>query len=157
MITSAGCNALDYVLSEPERIDCVDLNPHQTALLELKLAAIQTLPHKEFFAMFGDGKIDGHFGIYWRKLRRLLTVPSRKIWDKRIHYFDPGGRGLYFHGTAGMFARILQWHIRRRPELRRDIEYIQAIQDVEKQAQFYRAHIAPQFWSRTLRWFLRRQ
>ena len=24
MITSAGCNALDYVLSEPERIDCVD-------------------------------------------------------------------------------------------------------------------------------------
>jgi S-adenosylmethionine:diacylglycerol 3-amino-3-carboxypropyl transferase len=42
MITGAGCSNLDYVLSGPEASICVDLN-HQTALLELKLAAIRTL------------------------------------------------------------------------------------------------------------------
>ena len=39
VITSAGCNVLDYALAGVERIDAVDANPRQTALLELKLAA----------------------------------------------------------------------------------------------------------------------
>src|SRR6185295_4391039 len=64
MITSAGCNALDYVLRLPERIDCVDINPHQTALLELKLAALRHLDYPQFFAMFGIGRIRGHRTIY---------------------------------------------------------------------------------------------
>lgn len=41
VITSAGCNALDYALCEPRRVHAVDANPRQTALLELKLAAIR--------------------------------------------------------------------------------------------------------------------
>lgn len=157
MITSAGCNALDYVLSGPERIDCVDLNPHQTALLELKLAAIRTLRYSDFFAMFGEGRMAAHRWIYRRKLRHFLSVPSRRIWDRRIDYFHPNGPGLYFCGTAGLFARALHWHIRRRPGLRQDLERIQSIVDVEEQAEFYRSRIAPQLWSSTLRWILRRQ
>ena len=157
MITSAGCNALDYILSGPERIDCVDLNPHQTALLELKLAAIRTLPHCDFFAMFGAGRIAGHLSIYRHKLRPFLSTASRRIWDKRIGYFDPRGRGLYFHGTSGIFARMLNWHIRRRPGLREDLAQIQRIGDVPQQAEFYRSRIAPHLWSPVVRWLLRRQ
>ena len=33
MITSAGCNALDYMIHDPAGIDCVDVNPNQNALL----------------------------------------------------------------------------------------------------------------------------
>ncbi len=33
MLTSAGCNALDYLLDNPASVDCVDLNPRQNALL----------------------------------------------------------------------------------------------------------------------------
>ena len=36
MLTSAGCNALDYLLDAPHSIDCVDMNPRQNALLDLK-------------------------------------------------------------------------------------------------------------------------
>ena len=32
MITSGGCNALDYLLDEPRRIYAVDMNPRQNAL-----------------------------------------------------------------------------------------------------------------------------
>jgi Protein of unknown function (DUF3419) len=40
MITSAGCNALDYALDRPAEIHCVDMNLRQNALLNLKIAAI---------------------------------------------------------------------------------------------------------------------
>src|SRR6516162_10556547 len=36
VITSAGCNALDYVLEGPEHIHAVDVNFRQNALLDLK-------------------------------------------------------------------------------------------------------------------------
>ena len=49
LITSAGCNALDYALDAPRRIHAVDMNFRQNALLELKLAAIRNLEHDEFF------------------------------------------------------------------------------------------------------------
>ena len=156
MITSAGCNALDYVLSSPERIDCVDLNPHQTALIDLKLAALRTLDYSDFFSMFGEGKINGHLSVYRRKLRPYLRVSSRRIWDRRIRYFDPRGRGLYYHGTSGFFARALQWHVGRRPGLRQDLEHIQSLSDVRQQAEFYRSRIAPRLWSSALRWILGR-
>src|SRR5262245_9212053 len=68
-ITSAGCNVLNYLLFDPARIDAVDLNPHQTALLELKLAALHQLDYEDFFAMFGLGRIRNHREIYTQRLR----------------------------------------------------------------------------------------
>jgi len=35
VITSAGCNALDYALDEPRAIHAVDANPRQNALAQL--------------------------------------------------------------------------------------------------------------------------
>ena len=43
VITSAGCNALDYALTGPKSVHAVDMNPRQNALLELKKAGIQHL------------------------------------------------------------------------------------------------------------------
>jgi S-adenosylmethionine-diacylglycerol 3-amino-3-carboxypropyl transferase len=84
MITSAGCNALDYLIHEPAAIHCVDVNPYQNALLELKLAAIQALRYEQFFEMFGNGRIRGYRRIYEDRLRSLLTPASQSIWDKKI-------------------------------------------------------------------------
>ena len=53
VISSAGCNALDYALDAPARIHAVDANPRQNALLELKIAAIRRLEYEDFFALFG--------------------------------------------------------------------------------------------------------
>src|SRR5215211_7924830 len=53
VITSAGCNVLDYLLCGPRRIHAVDMNPRQNALLELKIAALRRLEYPKFFAFFG--------------------------------------------------------------------------------------------------------
>ncbi|MEX2568702.1 MAG: DUF3419 family protein [Cyclobacteriaceae bacterium] len=51
MITSAGCNALDYTLDRPVRIHCVDMNYRQNALLELKKTGLENLDHTTFFEL----------------------------------------------------------------------------------------------------------
>src|SRR5690606_10153057 len=69
MITSAGCNALDYVLDEPRHIYCVDVNSKQNALLSLKIAGIKSLEYDDFFSMFGEGRLKNFEKIYIQKLR----------------------------------------------------------------------------------------
>ncbi len=67
VITSAGCNALDYALAEPNHVYAVDMNPRQNALLELKLAGIRHLEFEDFFQMFGAGRLSDAVDIYQQK------------------------------------------------------------------------------------------
>ena len=40
-ISSGGCNALNYLVENPEQVTAVDLNRHHIFLLRLKLAALE--------------------------------------------------------------------------------------------------------------------
>ncbi len=155
MITSAGCNALDYLIHAPASIHCVDMNPHQNALLELKLAAIERLQYEQFFEMFANGRIHGHRRIYENQLRSRLTSGAQSIWDRRIDYFDPLGAGLYFHGTAGFFARSLYLYLNVVRGMRHDLQQFQSIGNLAEQAAFYRTRIAPRLWSPLVRFAIR--
>src|SRR6185295_13158591 len=106
MITSAGCNALDYALLNPKRILCVDVNPRQNALLELKIAGIRELDFDTFFALFGRGQHPDANEIYQDVLRQCLTPRSRRYWDRKIDFFAGAGArpSFYFHGTSGVLA-----------------------------------------------------
>jgi S-adenosylmethionine-diacylglycerol 3-amino-3-carboxypropyl transferase len=156
MITSAGCNALDYMIHDPASIDCVDVNPIQNALLELKLAAIKALRYRDFFEMFGTGRIREHRSIYFDKLRNRLTSEAQAIWDRRIDYFDPEGVGLYFHGTAGLVARSLRFYMDTCLRMRADLHEFQFMRDLSEQAEFYYTKIAPKLWSPAVRFLMRR-
>ena len=57
MITSAGCNALDYLLDDPKAVHCIDMNPRQNALLELKRAFFQQSDSENLFKALGQGHI----------------------------------------------------------------------------------------------------
>lgn len=113
VLTSAGCNALDYVLGGAGHVHAVDLNPSQNALLELKLAGIRRLPHDQFFSMFGRGRIAEYKPIYQELLRSDLSVPAQEFWDHHIHYFSPRGNrnSLYYHGTCGYFAALAKFYL----------------------------------------------
>jgi len=109
LISSAGCNALDYALDNPRRIHAVDLNYRQNALLELKVAGIRHLDFESFFSLFGEG---GHpeFPVwYHRALRSLLSDSARSFWDSRLHFLRrPTPDASFYHrGTTGFFARLL--------------------------------------------------
>ena len=90
VITSAGCNALDYALAGARHVVAVDINPRQNALLELKLAGIRGLRFEDFFAMFGLGRLDRVGKVYAEKLRPLLSPWSQFFWDQQDRILLPG-------------------------------------------------------------------
>jgi len=108
MITSAGCNALDYLLDDPVEIHAVDMNYRQNALLEFKQALIRKGDFKELFEMFGFGSHPEHVRVY-QSVRETLSEPARKFWDKRISFFNPDSlkKSFYYHGTSGIAAYVM--------------------------------------------------
>lgn len=113
MISSAGCNALSYLLDNPKIIHSVDINPKQTALLGLKLSLLKHCDYQHFADFFWDGRSENYQSIY-KSVWDLLSQSARDFWDSHIHYFSPNRGGLYFEGGSGMFARFLNSIIERK-------------------------------------------
>ncbi len=110
MITSAGCNALDYLLDTPATIDCVDLNPRQNALLELKKTLLSKGSHEALFGFFGQGKYPRARTIFEDLLRRELDAPHARYWAGHIRYFEGNGarKSFYYRGSSGLVAFMLR-------------------------------------------------
>ena len=105
MITSAGDNTFDYLLDKPKSIDCVDINPHQNALLELKCALFENGNHEHLIGLFMTGKSRDYLDIY-NSVQNSLDPNSHKFWDNHIRWFS-SENGFYQNGLTGYFARIL--------------------------------------------------
>ncbi len=105
VITSAGCNILDYLLDSPSRINAVDLNPKQNALLSLKIALYKNGDYGDFNKMFAEGRHKKFKKVY-RSVRHGLDSMSAEFWDRKISYFSPYGlKNTFYHrGTAGTAA-----------------------------------------------------
>ena len=156
-ITSAGCNVLDYALLGPRRIHAVDANPRQTALLELKLAAIRCLDYKDFFALFGRGHHDDSARLYRNLLRAELSPRAREWWDKNHLWFSSRRGSFYYHGLAGIVARSFHVYLKLRPVLAASVHELFAAPDIAAQRNIYDRRVAEEFWRRGVNWVLARQ
>ncbi len=156
MITSAGCNALDYLLDGPAEIHAVDVNFRQNALLELKRAMIRRGEFQDLFEMFGIGSHDRHKAVY-RAVRRELPAAAREYWDGRISYFDPGGskKSFYYHGTAGTAAWLLGGALfRAKPNIKNFALCLLDAESIEQQREVY-GFLEPKIWSKLSHWLVR--
>jgi S-adenosylmethionine-diacylglycerol 3-amino-3-carboxypropyl transferase len=156
MITSAGCNALDYLIDGPAEIHAIDVNPRQNALLELKLAILRETDHATLFAMFGEGGHADHEAIYG-SVRPTLPAFARRYWDRRIGYFSPQGpRGsFYYRGGCGMAAWVLCHAIfRTRPSMRAKVMRFIDAPDLATQREAFAA-IEPAIWNVAARWLVK--
>ncbi|HZP65094.1 MAG TPA: BtaA family protein [Rudaea sp.] len=157
VITSAGCNVLDYALLRPRRIYAVDANPRQTALLELKLAGIRKLDFDDFFAVFGTGYHPKFRDLYTNVLRGELSEFARGWWDRHWNWFTSRRGSFYFHGLSGLVARGVRQYFRMRPRLGAAMDALVQAKDVNEQQTIYDERIAPLLWNRTVNWMISRQ
>lgn len=142
VITSAGCNALDYALTGA-RVLAVDANPRQNHLLELKLAGIRRLPFDAFFALFGLGGDRRALEIY-AALRPGLSAPAREFWDGEIQAFRPDrarGGSFYYAGTAGLVAYTLRWYIEHVSRASDALERLLDASSIPEQLAIYAAEL----------------
>ncbi|KAH7928898.1 hypothetical protein BV22DRAFT_1003840 [Leucogyrophana mollusca] len=104
VITSAGDNALHYAIAaRPTRIHCVDMNPCQNHLLELKLAAIQNLNYEDFFAMFGEGRHPHFRALLDSRISPLLSSMAYQFWHLNDGAF---ASAFYLSGYSGWALRL---------------------------------------------------
>jgi S-adenosylmethionine-diacylglycerol 3-amino-3-carboxypropyl transferase len=155
-IASAGCNALDYLLEAPKGVIAVDINPRQSALVELKAAAIRALPYEDIFAMFGRGRHAQAVELYRESLRSQLSPFATAYWDRRIRWFGSAG-SFYRHGLSGVFAHYFRHWMAINSALGRGVREMFELRDLEAQREHYLARVRPHLWTAPVRWALSRQ
>ncbi|MGE0756184.1 MAG: DUF3419 family protein [Pirellulaceae bacterium] len=156
VITSAGCNALDYLLAGARRVHAVDMNPRQNALLELKVAAIRRLDYERFFQMFGKGRLPEARAVYQGELRRELSPWAQNYWDRRIKFFSNRRHSFYFRGSSGSFARLINVYVDHVCRIRPQVDRLLNAPSLEEQQQIYYNEVADRFWSRMIRFLMDR-
>jgi S-adenosylmethionine-diacylglycerol 3-amino-3-carboxypropyl transferase len=154
VITSGGCNVLDYALDGPAGVIAVDVNPRQTALLELKLAAIRHLSHADAFAIFGRGWHKDFAALYKDKLRQDLSPFARTFWDGHQDWFASAEHGLFTRGLTGVVFKIFRRLLRSRPALGDAVRSMFAQTGLEAQRRIYLEEVRPRFFTPFVRWFL---
>lgn len=156
MITSAGCNALDYLLDGPRSVHAIDMNPRQNALLELKRALIKRGEFEDLFEMFGIGSHTGYKSLY-AELRPSLPAYAQSFWDRRITFFDPRSvkGSFYYHGTSGVAAWVMGKALfQARPNIKNFALCLLDARSLDEQHQAY-ALLEPEIWGRLANWLVR--
>ncbi|MEO3386785.1 DUF3419 family protein [Mesorhizobium sp. CAU 1741] len=158
-IASGGCNALSYLIADPQRIEAVDLNPTHVAFNRLKLAALRGLPDYQSFHRFYVRTDDpDNVEAYRRFVRPALDESTRAYWDgrspsgrRRISMFH---RHLYRHGLLGHF---IGWGHRVARLYGADPRGLLNARTMEEQRRFFDETIAPLFDKRLIRWTIGRK
>jgi S-adenosylmethionine-diacylglycerol 3-amino-3-carboxypropyl transferase len=144
-ITSGGCNCLNLLCLRPRRLICVDANPAQTYLLELKLAGVRHLDHAEFRSLFTSRGGTDAVAIYRRALRPALPAEARGYWDNNTRVLE---RGILTQGKLGFFLTWLQRYLRWRVGEARVRRLFEA-GTIDDQRDFYYREIHPRLWNGT--------
>lgn len=155
MITSAGCNALDYLLDAPAEIHAVDMNPRQNALLQLKIAMIRRGNFEDLFHLFGHGS-HPEFKRLLAELEESLHPYASRYWKAKHYYFQstPLNPSFYYRGTAGQMAWIALQTFLRSTRVRDYVETLLHARDLSEQQRLY-AHVKPALWNGLVSWLVR--
>lgn len=156
MLTSAGCNALDYLLDNPLQIHCVDANPTQNALLEFKKALFKENDYARLWQFFGRGYDEKAHISYHRDVRRHLSASAKRFWDYHINYFSKTSAegSFYYHGTSGKIAHMIRKRIMYKNLYGTILDLLNS-NTLEEQTYHFQ-EVENQLWSAFYKWLIKR-
>jgi len=108
VLASGGCNALHYALNPNfESVLCIDANPCQVALVNIKKQVIEYGSYEDLWQMFGKGIHTSLKAPYEKYYRPGMTNSCANFWDKNIKNFQVNGsnRGFHYHTGCGFITR----------------------------------------------------
>jgi S-adenosylmethionine-diacylglycerol 3-amino-3-carboxypropyl transferase len=110
-ITSGGCNTIGFLRLNPAAIYCVDINPAQNHLMELKKAAFKQLNYETLCTFFGLTENNSQEKLY-NQLTQFLSPDALAFWNANKKIISKGiimnGRYERFVKIAGKILRLLQ-------------------------------------------------
>jgi len=158
VITSAGCNAIDYALAGAGHVHAVDMNPKQNHLLDLKLVAARQLDYATYWKLFGQGRLPEWQQVYPELLRPHLNPDARVFWDRKGDLFRVGRRkSFYFRGTSGTFAWLVNYYIDKVAKMRDAVNALLAADGIEQQKSLFEQYeLAKKLWRPFIRFAMKR-
>ncbi len=158
MITSAGCNALDYALDKPAQINCVDMNPRQNALLNLKKSVFERGSADDLYKMFGEGVHQQVNEFYKESLRPTLPNYAQAYWDNNISFFIGKGirKSFYWHSTSGMFAWAFSRFMKFQKKNYKLATRLFEAQNLNEQREIY-SELEPKLFNDFVKWAMSQQ
>ncbi|RQM24682.1 hypothetical protein B5M09_010322 [Aphanomyces astaci] len=145
VITSGGCNALEYAVQVgPARIHCVDLNPCQNHMLELKLAALSSLGYADFWKLFGQGYVPGFHHLVDTHLSPFLSPHAYHFWKQHATFAN-----LFETGCSGLAVRVFRFVVAARG-LKAQVRALCEAKDLEMQWHVWTTELRPHILSRWL-------
>ena len=111
-VTGSGARPLDLLAAAPVSVVAVDCNPAQTALLRLKLAAIEGLGYDEYAAFLGLRAASGSWRVgTLRTLASGMPAAARAFWSQREDAVARGvlyqGRWERYHARVARLVRLI--------------------------------------------------
>lgn len=100
-VTAGGGRVLNLLLGRPKSIIAVDLNPAQSALLELKIAAMRELDHDGYLRFLGVREDFERLATYGR-VRARLSETARSFFDRHAAGIDAG---VLYHGRLERYFK----------------------------------------------------
>ena len=140
-ITSGGCNSLGFLRFNPSAIYCVDINPAQNYLMELKKAAFKELDYVTYCNFLGLTLCKNRKEIF-HSIKNNLSKEALLFWNKQMHLISNGlimnGRYENFVKIAGRLLRLLQGN--------KKVKTFFSLLSVDEQQQFYNEHWDNKKW-----------
>ena len=131
-VTSGGCNVLGFLRFDPETIFSLDINPAQSFLLELKIAAMRSLDFDDFRAFSGLTDSADRQQLF-DHMRPYLSPGAIAYWKAHPNVIRNGfimqGRYDRFVVLAGRILKLLQGGNR--------IKRLMEQKTLEQQQEFY--------------------
>ncbi|MBO9617099.1 MAG: DUF3419 family protein [Dyadobacter sp.] len=143
-IGSAGDNSFSFLVTDPELVAAVDINPTQLFLIELKKVCIQNLEWEEVLAFLGFSESERRLQCF-HTLKNQLSSATRAYWESNLALIANGviHQGKFERYFQLFSGRILPWI-----HSERVVDALFKPKTAEEQAHFYQTK-----WN-TWRWRL---
>jgi len=129
-ITGSGARSLDLLIDSPAAIVSIDLNPAQNHLLELKMAAFETLSYEKLLGFLGIHQCDDREAKF-EKMRTKLSPSALAFWEANRSLIR---KGVLFCGTwERLFRKMSKFAYFKRRKIRTLME----AQTLQEQREFW--------------------
>lgn len=139
-ITASGDRPLNLLTRQCQTMTCIDANPVQNYLLELKAAAMTALDYNHYLAFLGATPFKNRLGLF-NQVLPYLPVQAAKFWTGHKKMIE---KGILYQGTVERLTRIISkiFYLLRGAK----VEKLFAMNNLEEQKEFIRNEWDSYFW-----------
>ncbi|WP_010283580.1 DUF3419 family protein [Bacillus timonensis] len=142
VIGSGGCTAFSILNDSVKQVLCVDVNPAQCALIELKKAALSHFSLKEFLAFIGEATSQNRVQMY-EMVANALPNYAREFWQ---HHQREIELGVNHCGVNERFYRFIGENICRNIYDESVWKELFSAKSIEVQQEFYEKYLTSAEW-----------